>query len=830
MPSKKSLASYSILAIAAKRWNKFFYRSPKGTIDPDSEWKQQNEQHKKNEVYKLVNFSGGGSLIEEYDKGKTEEEKKLRVQQYFEEFVAPDCLHETAEAVTVEDYENWRKRQSHVATKLMRRKERQAMQRSVRTTTAIQVDAEKDFDRISIATLDSVVKPYQEHKVKWKLDRRGAIGETPVHLLFLNGSDKHIDIAEALFESFPELAMDLYEGYEYYGESCLHFAIIQENLKAVKILLQTGKVDLHSRARGKFFIPVDIKRGDVKLRKHRFEGYAYYGEYPLSFAASIGNDEIYDVLIKSGCDPNQVDRYGNGVLHLTVIHNQPEMYQHALLHVDNKKRPDPNLCNNNGLTPLALAAKLGKIEMFEKILKTSSKRFWSYHTVTCSAYPLKSFDTIGPNGETDWNSALMMIVRGKKNSHLNLVSNHVVHQLLEEKWKKFGHDKFIRLLAAYVIHLLFLSVAVYLRPDVNSDLRYGTSSYDVARYVFECLVICICLFVLGFAVKEIYLESISGYWQNLLAIPSRMFYLIAVLLLLLCIPMRFTELYAVEEWFLVFAVPGLWSYMLFFLRNHSSTGPFITIIFRIFRTDLIRFAVIYAIVLFACALAFFYQFEGRNTPAFLTELGTMMTLFQMSFGEFDSDVVLQGKYQALTIIMFVFFMIIVHILLLNMLIAMITRTFEKITKQSEKVWRRQWAAMVVTMERSHSKQEKIAFQRSYDLNIDSKRVTAEGDAATSDSYAQTGNDRRALMVVHHQEQSETQRKGKLKQLIKQKMSFSKKKVFPKQKSPTPSFQVKSVAGLSDLIRDAPRHDEEDLHPKTISRLDTLNYSDSEEDE
>ena len=781
MPSKKSWSNIFVLSLVAKRWNKFFYRTPKGTIDPDTEWRQQNVQQKKNKIYGMVNFTGQGKFLEEYNKGKNSEEKKKCVQDYFKDFVEKDYLCKNPELVTEDEYQIWHNKQNHIFKKIMHQKtKKDTLQSSDVYPNEVQDDGDKvkDDGNFSVVSFDSVIQPYKEHKIKWRLNERGAIGETPIHLLFLNGTETHIAVAKALLEKYPELAIDFYEGVEYYGETCLHLAIIQNNIKAVEIVLnsfqrfsESVEQDdiLHARARGKFFAPVDINRGDVKLRKESFDGYAYYGEYPLSFAASIGNQKIYDLLIQNGSKPCKTDSFGNGVLHLAVIHNQPDMYYHAVNHPKNPA--DPDVCNNHDLSPLALAAKLGNTEMFDKILEISSKRYWSYNTVSCSAYPLKFLDSIGDKGQTNWNSALMMIVQGRKDSHLDMVSNQVVDHLLDEKWRIFGYWKFIRLLVAFIIHIVCLTVAVYLRPDQLADLRYGTSDMDIARYAFESLVVLISLIVLGLAAREIYLESLSGYWQNMVSIPSRAIYVIGIVLLLLCIPMRFLELYNIEEWFLVFAVPSLWSYSMFFLRISSHTGPLITIIFQIFRTDVIRFAIIYLIILLTSALAFDYQFEGEF---FLSELGTIMGLFQMSYGEFDERVVLGGKYQALTIIMFVVFMIVVHILLLNMLIAMVTRTFENITQQSEKVWRRQRAAMIVTMERSHSKRTKLAFQEEYSVNIGSNRVTAEGDAEINNqrnkAECSSKNEcfvniesERALVVIHHQKLSLRQRKLNIKQ-------------------------------------------------------------------
>ena len=51
-------------------------------------------------------------------------------------------------------------------------------------------------------------------------------------------------------------------------------------------------------------------------------GYAYYGEYPLAFAACFGNTDMYDFLLEHGADPNLQDSFGNTVLHMVVISNQ----------------------------------------------------------------------------------------------------------------------------------------------------------------------------------------------------------------------------------------------------------------------------------------------------------------------------------------------------------------------------------------------------------------------------------------------------------------------------------------------------------------------------
>ena len=54
-------------------------------------------------------------------------------------------------------------------------------------------------------------------RVCWDIDKRGAVGETPLHLCLLVGSHVHRELAKLLIKLFPELVNDIYLSDEYYG-------------------------------------------------------------------------------------------------------------------------------------------------------------------------------------------------------------------------------------------------------------------------------------------------------------------------------------------------------------------------------------------------------------------------------------------------------------------------------------------------------------------------------------------------------------------------------------------------------------------------------------
>lgn len=58
------------------------------------------------------------------------------------------------------------------------------------------------------------------------------------------------------------------------------------------------------------------------LFHHYARRYVYWGEYPLSFSACLGQEECYRLLLARGADPDKQDTNGNTVLHMLVIYEK----------------------------------------------------------------------------------------------------------------------------------------------------------------------------------------------------------------------------------------------------------------------------------------------------------------------------------------------------------------------------------------------------------------------------------------------------------------------------------------------------------------------------
>ena len=106
-------------------------------------------------------------------------------------------------------------------------------------------------------------------------------------------------------------------------------AVVNEDPLMVNFLLSWG-ADVNQRACGRFFIPDDQKDKRQNLDRYEYptlptntnyDCLSYFGEYPLSFAAILNQEECMRLLIAHGADMDKQDSNGNTALHMCVITN-----------------------------------------------------------------------------------------------------------------------------------------------------------------------------------------------------------------------------------------------------------------------------------------------------------------------------------------------------------------------------------------------------------------------------------------------------------------------------------------------------------------------------
>uniref|UniRef100_A0A665TSD3 Transient receptor potential cation channel subfamily V member 1-like n=1 Tax=Echeneis naucrates TaxID=173247 RepID=A0A665TSD3_ECHNA len=518
-----------------------------------------------------------------------------------------------------------------------------------------------------------------------------------------------INISERLGD-VQEFVNVAYTNSYYKGQTALHVAIERRNISYVTLLVSKG-ADVHAKACGKFFQPNDGP-------------YFYFGELPLSLAACTNQADMVDFLMDNEyqrADATLVDSQGNTVLHALVVvtDNSKEntefitsMYDRILkttarLHPKLKLEDIKNL---KGLTPLKMAAKMGKIALFSHILKREfedihtkhlSRKFteWVYGPVHCSLYDLASVDSFEDN------SVVEILVYGSDipNRH-EMLQTEPLSRLLEEKWKKFAGRMFFLNFLVYLMYLIIFTLVAY-------NKKYGKPPFPledtisgylyVSGQLLTTLANCYFFFrgIIDMKRKRPKLNSllIDGYYEILFFIQAVLFLISAGLYL------------SGERKYLGFLVLSLalsWVNLLYFSRGYRHMGIYSVMIQKMILSDILRFLFVYVVFLFGfsagqCAVNEETTFLSPPCvkPTFRNISYTTLQLFKFTIGMGDMEFTDNYEYIEVFYVLLIFYIILTYILLLNMLIALMNRTVEMITMESTSIWKLQRAVTILDMEK-----------------------------------------------------------------------------------------------------------------------------------
>ncbi|XP_069755201.1 transient receptor potential cation channel subfamily V member 5-like [Narcine bancroftii] len=304
---------------------------------------------------------------------------------------------------------------------------------------------------------------------------RGTVGETVLHVAALYNSK---EAAIILLNAFPFLIDEPIDCEMYKGETALHIAVVNQNVDLIKELLALNADIKHSRAVGTFFTPGKDCR-------------CYYGEYVLSFAACIGNEQIVKMIVAHGAPLNAQDKQGNTVFHMLVLHPNKSMacrMYNFISSLISKEKIEylENITNKDGLTPMKLSAFEGDVAMFSHFMQKRKQIYWAFGPVSSTLYDLTGIDTWG-----DELSVLDILCSSKKKEHqitlllpcprlifINEMATHTasfinarkllkitpVKEVLHHKWTNYGFKYFLLWTALYFLYTIIFTVCCVYRP------------------------------------------------------------------------------------------------------------------------------------------------------------------------------------------------------------------------------------------------------------------------------------------------------------------------------------------------------------------------------
>ncbi|XP_078536080.1 transient receptor potential cation channel subfamily V member 1-like [Lissotriton helveticus] len=534
-----------------------------------------------------------------------------------------------------------------------------------------------------------------------------------------------LDIAETTGD-LEELVNASYTHPDFKGQTALHIAIERRNMYLVDLLLRY-KADIHAKAEGDFF-----------KTKKQDSGF-YFGELPLSLAACTNQPNMVQFLLDNPyrkADVEARDSEGNTVLHaLVIVADDTEdntqfvtkMYDRILLSTTRmyptKRVKEP--VNWNELTPLKLAAKLGKIEIFKHILRRQmppeclylSRKFteWVYGPLHGSLYDLTDVDT--HEKTSGKNSVVEIIAFGSDNPKRNrMIVLEPINKLLQEKWEKFGRPIFYIKFLLYIVYMLIFSVVAYNRPLTGKPpFAPERTAKGGLRFAGKILVIAGGLYL--FILQIIYfwrrrpsltMLLIDGYFEVLFTLQSSVLLCSGIMYLAGC------EEYVAP---LVFSLVFGWINLLYYTRGFQMTGIYSVMIQKTILRDIVRFLMVYVVFLFGFAAALVTLTgeppaeannvttaegsedpEGRGTYSGLYIAS--LELFKFTIGMGDLEFNENLKFKHFFMFLLILYVVLTYVLLLNMLIALMSETVNKISSESESIWKLQRAMTILDIEKN----------------------------------------------------------------------------------------------------------------------------------
>uniref|UniRef100_A0A8C3JXE2 Transient receptor potential cation channel subfamily V member 4 n=1 Tax=Calidris pygmaea TaxID=425635 RepID=A0A8C3JXE2_9CHAR len=470
-----------------------------------------------------------------------------------------------------------------------------------------------------------------------------------------------------------------------------------------------------------------------------FRDVYYRGELPLSLAACTNQPHIVHYLTENGhkqADLRRQDSRGNTVLHalVAIADNTREntkfvtkMYDLLLVKCA-KLFPDTNLealLNNDGLSPLMMAAKTGKIGIFQHIIRREitdedvrhlSRKFkdWAYGPVYSSLYDLSSLDTCGEEV-----SVLEILVYNSKieNRH-EMLAVEPINELLRDKWRKFGAVSFYISVVSYLCAMVIFTLVAYYRPMEGTPPYPYTTTVDYLRLAGEIITLLTGILFFFTNIKDLFMKKCPGVNSFFIDGSFQLLYFIYSVLVIVTAGLY---LGGIEAYLavMVFALVLGWMNALYFTRGLKLTGTYSIMIQKILFKDLFRFLLVYLLFMIGYASALVSLLNPcpssescgeeqsnctvptypscRDSQTFSTFL---LDLFKLTIGMGDLEMLESAKYPGVFIILLVTYIILTFVLLLNMLIALMGETVGQVSKESKHIWKLQWATTILDIERS----------------------------------------------------------------------------------------------------------------------------------
>ncbi|XP_060071919.1 transient receptor potential cation channel subfamily V member 5-like [Ylistrum balloti] len=559
-------------------------------------------------------------------------------------------------------------------------------------------------------------------------------------------------IVSAILDKFPTLVSEKKWGVQYEGQTALHIAITRANNAAIDLILRTAKNDdiVAEKPRRLEHLLATAATGS------RFEGTVMMGELPLFVAALKFDFGMVDKLIEFGANVCTRNHSGDTIFHSMIRYlsrkrDKEEEVKRMMNHLNGhlreitkKKREEmenEDIRRLENLTPLKLAAKHQLVHVFEYILEL--KDVYCFQNEDEGLFDIKKYDVTEIDSIANYNTEMeameddeqtagccnsCRVVFPENESVLEMMfdKNYTrkfssiiiemtpVKKLIQKKWKNVValYSLWMLIQMGLMIGLSIYAVerSYWHESDIenggtglgnyfknNESLHLFLTSFQWIAFsiaVFYVIIVILC------GISKLKRPNLDRYYMhNLEYILLMLVFALAVI-----VDVLMTQAIGRHEGIsLIIALFSGWWFNVFFLRGWHLFSFFTVMIKEVIFGDFLRFSVIIAFQLFAFTTCMHTMFQGQDVPTIDgsedNHFGTtLITMFNLMLGLGEIEYLFQARVQWLALTLFILFVLLTYVLLLNALIAMMSSTCENVLSEKYSVWRIQQLSIILFME------------------------------------------------------------------------------------------------------------------------------------
>ncbi|OWF39934.1 Transient receptor potential cation channel subfamily V member 5 [Mizuhopecten yessoensis] len=306
----------------------------------------------------------------------------------------------------------------------------------------------------------------------------------------------------------------------------------------------------------------------------------------------------------------------------------------------------------------------------------------------------------------------------KSSAAFELMELQPLKVLIEAKWNLYK-STYIFWMVIHFILMVVLSVFAVERTSLNFPKFPRAANYTNTDHVISVWIVNVSQWI-EFAFGIIYFliglllifpkmkrPHRSRYWQHNIG------YITMVFMFAICLLLDTLLTFALEVHDgvpLVFALLTGWWFNVFFLRGWQVFSFFTVMIQRVIFGDLFRFSVFIGLELVAFTTCMHTVYQGQGIPniegiysstetSTLLEFGsTLLSMFSLMLGLSNINGLREARVPWLSIILFIGFVLLTYVLLLNALIAMMSATCGTVLENRYEQWRIQQLSVILFIE------------------------------------------------------------------------------------------------------------------------------------